>query len=114
MGCQLTKTNTKPAHVFTYSPPTHRITTEKAGSSNGSQMIQAGKTQLISLPDVGSDLKVHLPRFRNRVDLYTEDTPEKGLIASVHLGTAGFTRNLQRNLGRDYTVLQVKGGKSEK
>ena len=64
-----------------------------------------------SFPDVKNSLEVRLPRLRNTVNIFADDASKKGLIATVRLDKAGFTKNLQRGFGRDYTVLHVKGGK---
>lgn len=74
----------------------------------------------ISLSSLGSNLlgktdsiKVHLPRWRNRVDIYIDEEARSEFVATVKLDRLGRKRNWQRRLGHNYTTLYVKGLRPE-
>ena len=58
-----------------------------------------------------ASFQVHLPRWRNRVDIYLDEKKKTGLVTSIDLGQIGVKRNLKRRLGYNYRVLHVKGVK---
>lgn len=54
-----------------------------------------------------------MPRFRNRVYIYTDKKAKTGFICTIRLDRLGLVKNLQRRLGLNYQVLHVKGRTKE-
>ena len=58
--------------------------------------------------------KVHLPWWRNKVDIYAYPENKSGFIATVQLDRLGVTKNWERRLRKNYAVMLVKGKKPVK
>ncbi|KAF6236763.1 hypothetical protein HO173_005054 [Letharia columbiana] len=52
---------------------------------------------------------VHLPWWRNKVDIYLDPENRSGFVATVKLDRLGAAKNWQRRLRHNYKVLHVKG-----
>lgn len=57
--------------------------------------------------------EVHLPRWKNRVNIYVGEKAREGFIATIYLNWLGSAKNWQRRLRHNYTSLYVKGVKPE-
>ena len=57
--------------------------------------------------------QVHLPWWRNRVNIYVDEEARTGFVATVKLDRLGPKTNWQRRLRHNYTTLYVKGLKPE-
>ncbi len=68
--------------------------------------------QRLSLFSLGKSnaYEISLPRWRNRVDIYTDMEAKTGFLATLRLDRLGAVKNLQRRLGRNYQVLYVRSG----
>lgn len=74
---------------------------------------------ILLLSSTSSDLlgtdsfKVHLPWWRNRVDIYMDEEAKSEFVATIKLDRLGRRTNWQRRLRHNYTTLYVKGFKPE-
>ena len=55
---------------------------------------------------------VHLPWWRNKVDIYVDPKNRSGFVATVQLNRLGPAKNLQRRFRPSYKVLHIKSSKS--
>ncbi|MCJ1362018.1 hypothetical protein MMC16_001120 [Acarospora aff. strigata] len=65
------------------------------------------------LEQTSNIIQVHLPPWRNRVDIYLDEKAREKFVATVNLNRLGPAKNWQRRLRRNYTSLYVKGAKPE-
>lgn len=61
--------------------------------------------------ETSEKFEVHLPPWRNRVDIYLDEKAREGFVATVNLSRLGSTKNWQRRFRHNYTSLYVKGAK---
>ena len=103
-----------PLKAIIYDPSSHSLSTEYL-STLDSQFCQV--TTLfpqLNFQTETDNFEVHLPWWRNTVDIYVDAAARSGFVATVRLDKLGAKKNWQRRLKHNYTVLRVKGPKPDK
>ncbi len=98
------------SRAIVYDPLKHHLSFETEENLNSKIPVSGNRFKLI-FAETDTSFQVHLPRWRNRVDIYLDDQQKEGFVTSIDLGKLGVGKNLKRRLGYDYTVLHVKGAK---
>ncbi len=100
----------KHSRVIVYDPLNHDLSFETEETLNSMDIASRFRSPLIT-PETDTSFKVHLPRWRNRVNIYLDDERKAGFVTSIDLGKLGVGKNLKRRLRYNYTVLHVKGAR---
>ncbi len=102
----------KEPRAILYDPSKQALSTFSITSSDRKSPWSCGVQDRCSIQAETSDkIKVHLPPWRNRVDIYLDEKAREGFVATVNLNRLGSTKNWQRRLRRNYTSLYVRGEK---
>ena len=97
--------------AIVYDPSLHELKTERCEDLNSKRnpLICRNNETKTDLEGKSDSFEVHLPRWRNRVDIYVDPEARSGFVASIQLDKLKWTKNWQRRLGRNYKVLHVRG-----
>ncbi len=98
----------KQARVIVWDPLNHDLSFEMQETLDGMSTTSSDHSPLTIIEEDAS-FKVHLPRWRNRVDIYLDEKNKAGFVTSIDLSKLGVGKNLKRRLRYSYTVLHVKG-----
>ena len=93
-----------------YDPSLHELKTERCEKLGRTLLPELIEPEPDS-PDQFDSFEVPLPRWRNRVDIYMDPGARAGFVATVKLDKLKWTKNWQRRLRHNYTVLHVQGSK---
>lgn len=102
----------KLSRVVMYDPSSHGLTMGDLTKEDRNFHFSLRLPKLANFLEQSS-LAVQLPRWRNRVDIYTDEKARSGFVATVKLDRLGSKTNWQRRLRHKYTTLYVKGSKPE-
>ena len=105
----------KTLKAIVYDPESHAISTEKVSVLESASLhhLPPIDTQTKSLEE-SDNLQVHLPSWRNTVDIYLNAESRSAFVATIRLDKQlSSSQNWQRRLRRNYKVLYVKGLKPE-
>ncbi len=98
----------KQPRVIVWDPLNHQLSFEMQDTLDSKSTTSPDGSPLTKTEDDAS-FKVHLPRWRNRVDIYLDEEHKAGFVTSIDLSKLGVGKNLKRRLRYSYTVLHVKG-----
>ena len=98
----------KQARVIVWDPLNHHLSFEMQETLDSKFKTSPDQSRLTTTEEDAS-FKVHLPRWRNRVDIYLDEENKAGFVTSIDLSKLGVGKNLKRRLRYSYTVLHVKG-----
>lgn len=100
----------KESRVIVWDPLNHDLSFEMEETLDGRSAISPDRS-LLTVTEKYASFPVHLPRWRNRVDIYLDEEHKAGFVTSIDLSQLGVGKNLKRRLRYRYTVLHVKGAK---
>ena len=102
--------------AIVYDPESHDISTEKLSILESTSLHQLHPITTYTKSLVESDnLRVYLPSWRNKVDIYLNADSRSAFVATIRLDKQlSQSQNWQRRLRRNYKVLYVKGLRPEK
>jgi len=93
-----------------YDPSSHKLSTDYLSKLDSQLLNFYSLAVLWLILTIASDnFEVHLPWWRNSVDIYVDSVARTGFVATVRLDKLGPKKNWQRRLRQNYTVLRVKG-----
>lgn len=99
-----------PVKAIVYDPTSRRLSTDYL-STLESQSDDSNAHSQLTRKTESDNFQVHLPWWRNSVDIYVDAEARSGFVATVRLDKLGLKKNWQRRLRQNYTVLRVKGPK---
>lgn len=109
------KTNSwdsKSSRVVLYDPFNHGLKTDWLTQDEGNFPFSFPLPELANFLE-NSSVRIQLPRWRNSVDIYIDQTAKVGFVATVKLTRLGKRTNWQRRLRYKHTYLYMKGLGSE-
>ena len=96
------------AQAIVYDPSKDKFTTVERENLN-SKWEEPGSRNAANFSADCDSFPVHLPLWRNKVDIYIYPEKRAGFVATVQLDRLGARKNWQRRLRQNYMVLHVKG-----
>ena len=100
----------KASRVIVWDPLNHDLSFEMEETLD-SEFVTSPDRSILTVTEKYASFPVHLPRWRNRVDIYLDEEHKAGFVTSIDLSQLGVGKNLKRRLRYRYTVLHVKGAK---
>lgn len=100
----------KHSQAIVWDPLNHEVSYE-AKETLDSKLATKAECSILTVIESYDTFKVHIPRWRNRVDIYLDDERKAGFVTSIDLGKLGLRKNMKRRLRYNYTVLHIKGAK---
>lgn len=101
----------KEPQAIVYDPSKQALSTLSLTTLERMFSCRNGCITVADRTETSEKFEVHLPPWRNRVDIYLNEKAREGFVATVHLDRLGSTKNWQRRLRHNYTSLYVKGAK---
>ena len=109
---RMTSRGHSPPLALVYSAETLGLGIEEINEANSMFAGFPTSSLFLNFPiEKTNSFEVQLPRWRNRVDVYTDMEERTGYTATLRLNRLGLKKNWQRHLGMNYQVLFVKGDK---
>lgn len=103
-----------PLKAIVYDPSSHKLSTDYLSTLDSQSPKNCRSCSQLTFNIETDNFEVHLPWWRNTVDIYVDAEARSGFVATVRLDKLGPKKNWQRRLRHNYTILRVKGPKPEK
>ena len=103
--------DSKHPRAIVYDPCSHELKTEDLTTLEGKILLSVAFVPCLELIAKYETFKVHLPWWRNKVDIYAYPETKSGFIATVQLDRLGRAKNWERRLRKNHRVMHVKGKK---